>query len=75
MKTAISCMIILNGCLHFYCKLIYLEVAGSEIQRTIIVSHQPAMQNIYLLNNMPTQNLNFLKKCTFCKNISDYLIN
>jgi len=50
-------------------------VAGSEIQRTIIVSHQPAMQNIYLLNNMPTQNLNFLKKCTFCKNISDYLIN
>jgi len=48
------CMIILKACRHFYyCTfykilLIYIEIAGYEIQSMILVSCQPAIQNIYL---------------------------
>ena len=47
------CVMILECFLHYYCSfyeilLFCIEMTGSEIQSTIFVSRQPAMQNIYL---------------------------
>jgi len=54
--------------------LIYVETAASEIQNTIFVSRQPAVQNIYLTTYQnKTKNLIFSEKKGICKNICDYL--
>jgi len=50
-----------EDCTCYKIPLIYIDMAGSEIQSTIFVSRQPAMQNIYL-TTYQNKKLIFLRK-------------